>query len=408
MGDRSTVTREDYARAESYMPWNVAKLVFNTGIKPHWIGDSDRFWYRRSGRDGTEFVVIDPTDGSRRPAFDHARLAASLSQASGTYCTHNQLPFEDISLVTKDGADDDSRVEFVFDGVLWSCDLESNCCTRGDAPEEEKRDEVRSPDGRLAAFIRDGNLFVREIESGAEWQLTDDAEPYYGYGTLPGGRQSEVTDKLLEKPLKPGVAWSPDSTRLLTYRLDERAIEPMYLLQTAVPPDQVRPVLHSYRYPLPGDEHVETAQPLVIDVADGRQVPAKGDPIVSVLHNPIDLNLLWWGKDGRRYYIIRGSRDRRQISLSRVDARTGEEQVLHEESGSTPVYPAHWLRRAALPAHVGFLERARRGTDRRKGSLDLLHRERSRARPRSILSASLSLRFRGQPTRAAHAGRRRA
>lgn len=337
----SKVTREDYARAESYMPWNMTKLIFNTDVTPHWIGETNRFWYRRSSGSGTEFVVIDPANGSRQHAFDHVRLAGALSQASGTFQTHNQLPFDEITLITAEGKDQPQQVEFVVDGFDWSCDLESYVCTRGEAHVEERKDEVRSPDGNLAAFIRDGNLFVREIESGEERQLTSDAELFYGYGALPAGRQSEVTDKLLGKPLKPGVAWSPDSTRLLTYRLDEREIEPMYLLQTALPPDKVRPVLHSYRYPLPGDEHVEVFEPMVIDVTSGAQVSSQGEPIVSVLHSPIDLNLLWWSKDGRSYFVIRGSRDRREVTLSQVDATTGEKRLLHREEGSTPVYPGH-------------------------------------------------------------------
>ena len=237
-----------------------------------------------------------------------------------SYRTHNQLPFSDI-VVTSDDDDDGAeptRVEFVIDGVTWSCDLESYECTRGGAANEEARDEVKSPDGRLAAFLRGGNLFVRETGSGDERQLTDDAEPYYGYGTLPGGRQSEVTDKLLGTPLKPGVAWSPDSTRLLTYRLDERNIKPMYLLQTAVPANDVRPILHEYRYPLPGDEHVEVAQPVVIDAETGQQVWGKGEAIVSVLHNPVDLNLLWWSKDGRSYFVdSRLARPAQSVRLGR-------------------------------------------------------------------------------------------
>ena len=336
---RTRLTRADYERAESYLAWNVAKLMFNTGVTPHWLDESDRFWYRRTGRDGSEFVVIDPAHGSRRPAFDHERLAAALSQASDTYVIHNQMPFDEITLKTD--ADGNEQAEFTFDDSRWTCDLKSYECTRGEAPEEEKRDEVRSPDGHLAAFILGGNVFVREVESGNERQLTNDAEPHYGYGTLPAGRQSEITDKLLGTPLKPGVAWSPDSSRLLTYRLDERDIEPMYLLQTAVPPGTVRPVLHEYRYPLVGDDHVEVMQPLVIDVSNGKQVVSQGDPIVSVLHSPMELNLVWWSKDGRSYYIIRGSRDRRSVTLAQVEAKSGKERVILHESGATPVYPAH-------------------------------------------------------------------
>jgi dipeptidyl aminopeptidase/acylaminoacyl peptidase len=330
--------RAVYERAESYLPWNVAKLIFNTSIQPNWIEGTDGFWYKRSTRHGTEFVLIDAASGARQPLFDHQRLAAELSQASGHFVTFNQLPFDELT-VGEQG--DVLHIEFVFDGSTWTCDLDNYACTRGEAPEVKNPAEVRSPDGRWVAFLRRGDVFVRACETGSERQLTDDAESHYSYGALPEGRQSAITDKLLGRVLKPGIAWSPDSTRLLTYKLDERNIKEMYLLQSATPDDDVRPVLHSYKYPLPGDEYVEEAALLTIDVATGKATPAQMEPLVSVLHNPLELNLVQWGKDGQSYYAIQGSRDRRQVELLRVDAETGEAQTLHEERGSTPVYPGH-------------------------------------------------------------------
>ncbi len=330
--------RAVYERAESYLPWNVARLIFNTSINAQWGDGADRFWYKRSTRQGTEFVLIDAASGVRQPLFDHQRLASELSQASGTFVTHDQLPLADLKLVEADGS---SRLEFVFDGSTWTCDLASYVCKRGEAPVAENPGEVQSPDGRWVAFLRGGNVYVREPESGNERQLTDDAEPYYSYGALPEGRQSAITDKLLGRVLKPGLVWSPDSTRLLTYKLDERNIKEMYLLQSATPDDDVRPVLHSYKYPLPGDEHVEEAALLTIDIATGKATPAQMEPLVSVLHSPLDLNLAQWSHDGQSYYAIQGSRDRRQVSLLHVDAETGEARTLREECGTTPVYPAH-------------------------------------------------------------------
>jgi len=333
------MSRADYERAESYLPWNVAKLIFNTGIKPNWIDGSDRFWYRRSTRQGTDFVLIDAASGARQPLFDHQQIASGLSQAAGTFVTHDDLPLADLKLTVDDTGT--SHLKFAFAGSTWSCDLDSYEFTRTGEPEEERRGEVISPDERWVAFTREGNIVIRERDSGNERQLTDDAEPYYGYGTLPEGRQTAITDKLLGRVLKPGIAWSPDSTRVLTYRLDERQIKEMYLLQTATPEDQVRPVLHSYKYPLPGDEHVEEAALLVIDIATAKAVPAKTDPLVSLLHNPLELNLAWWSKDGQSFYVIHGARDRRQVRLLHVDAETGETRTMLEERGKTPVYPAH-------------------------------------------------------------------
>ena len=79
--DPATVTWEDYARAESFLPWNVARWIARSEVEPHWIGQSDRFWYRVRTHDGAEFVLVDPAAGTREPAFDHARLAAELSRA---------------------------------------------------------------------------------------------------------------------------------------------------------------------------------------------------------------------------------------------------------------------------------------------------------------------------------------
>ena len=57
-------------------------LVKNDRIKIHWI-DADRLWYR-ADRDGrTEFVLANAAKGTKGPAFDHARLAAELSKATG-------------------------------------------------------------------------------------------------------------------------------------------------------------------------------------------------------------------------------------------------------------------------------------------------------------------------------------
>src|SRR5690349_7518809 len=96
---RSQVTRDDYARAERMLLWNAAALVRNASVQPHWIDGSDRFWYRRETADGGEFVVVDPARGTRRPAFDHARLAAALSRAADSAWTAEQLPFDSIAFV---------------------------------------------------------------------------------------------------------------------------------------------------------------------------------------------------------------------------------------------------------------------------------------------------------------------
>src|SRR5512133_3862129 len=82
------LTTADYARAERFLGPNVAPLVVGGSVAANWLPD-DRFSYRNQLADGYEFVLVTPATRSRRPLFDHLRLAAALSRASGgTYTAH--------------------------------------------------------------------------------------------------------------------------------------------------------------------------------------------------------------------------------------------------------------------------------------------------------------------------------
>ncbi|HUZ00524.1 MAG TPA: DPP IV N-terminal domain-containing protein, partial [Thermomicrobiaceae bacterium] len=328
------VRAADYGRAESYLPWNVRPLIHNATVTLHWIGETDRLWYRRTDSQGASFVLVDPAAGTREPAFDHARLAAALSVASGTPYVHTQLPFDEIRF-----QDEGQTLGFTVDGQGWTCDLADYTCTRSDwtAPAP---DELRSPDGKWAAFRRDGNLWLREVASGQERVLTEDAEPYFDYASLAESRLTAVTDRATGKPLPPAAVWSPDSARLLTYRLDQRAVEPLYLLQSVPPGGSYRPVLHSYRYPLPGDAAVATAELLVFDAPTGRRVPLQVESL-PVAGHLLEQKPFWWSKDGRRVYTLRADRGGRSVRLSVADAETGTGRTLLEESGATTVFPQH-------------------------------------------------------------------
>ena len=76
-----------------------------------------------------------------------------------------------------------------------------------------------SPDGQRAVFLRDWNLWVRDIATGAEKQLTKDGVKDYGYATDNAGwTHSEHAI----------VVWSPDSKMLATFQQDQRKTGEMY------------------------------------------------------------------------------------------------------------------------------------------------------------------------------------
>lgn len=86
-------TKADYERMNGLRErWRG--LVTNDRISPSWIGGSSKFWYvRQDGGGAKTFILGDPMAGKKGPAFDHAKLAASLRVLTGKPADPTKLPF---------------------------------------------------------------------------------------------------------------------------------------------------------------------------------------------------------------------------------------------------------------------------------------------------------------------------
>src|SRR5438445_1500645 len=76
-------TLADFERAQGIQAKGRGLVVHVPGT-PTWIGKTDHFWYTRSVKGGTEFLLADAAAGTKKPAFDHERLAAGISKVTGT------------------------------------------------------------------------------------------------------------------------------------------------------------------------------------------------------------------------------------------------------------------------------------------------------------------------------------
>src|SRR5882724_3128500 len=106
---------EDYHKAERFLPGNVRHLMAPLDATPRWIEKTNRFWYRRITAQGSEFVLVDAGQNTSAPAFDHARLAEALSQATKQDYSASALPFPDIEFV-----DGEKAVRFSIDDAQWT------------------------------------------------------------------------------------------------------------------------------------------------------------------------------------------------------------------------------------------------------------------------------------------------
>lgn len=332
----------DYARAEAMLAPYRARRVPGSTLEPQWTTDGTRFRYQV----GSRFVVVDPSAGTRRDAFDHERLAAALSEASGTAVEADDLPITQPDFAVPDRED---AVRFSAFGSRWEWSDHSGQCVPVEGDDPPKPGEVASPDRAWVAFRRDGNIWVRPRGGGEEFALTDDAEPHHGYGGLAEALGMRVLMRTfgLDAPLV--AAWSPDSTRLLVHRLDERDLPEQVLVESA-PADGGRPVEHRSRYPMPGDEAQATISWTVLDVAARSAVQQQADPDVTL--HPTAVTSRWWsGEKGDAIHFLNQSRDARTLELRRLDPETGAVTTLISESGATRVDPTPQLGETPM-AHV--------------------------------------------------------
>jgi dipeptidyl-peptidase-4 len=327
LGQGKQLTTEDYTRAEKFMAYNVNPLVYHGVSRPTWMADG-RFWYRDNGPDGAVFVVVDPTKGTKTPAFDQTKLAAALTASTNGRMRADAHHLVISEIVFSDG---DKTVVVGNGSRKFRCDLSAaGVCTEviaaGTKPAEEGQPAGRarggtdvSPDKTKAAFIRDWNLWVRDLATGKEKQLTTDGVKDYGYATDNAGWT------MSDNPI---LSWSPDSKKIATFQQDQRKDGEMYLIPTT----NGHPALKAWKYPLVGDKDVTMIERVIIDVDSPKVVRLKMPPDQhrSTLCDDVSCrggsgwDDVQWSDDGAHLAFVSTSRDHKQEWMRIADASTGQ------------------------------------------------------------------------------------
>jgi len=341
-----TLSADDYARAERWMNYNVTGLVHHTIGGVQFLPDG-RVFYRDPSDKGVAYMLADPVHGKQVAAFDNAKLATALSSASKRKVEPARLglfgymPEENggFAVTTRAGL-------FHCNATATKCVAEpeppapeqvpAKANTPPAVPPAAQRPGRRrnssavnvSPDGKLAAFIRDNNLWLRTVATGKEKQLTTDGVQNYGYATDNAGWQH--SDAAI-------LTWSADSKKIATFQQDQRKTGLMYL----VPVTNRHPQLEAWPYPLVGDKDVTMIEPVVIDVQTGTLVRLKTAPLQ---HRSMECDDISCNGDGRwtdvefspddkTLAFVSTARDHKDEYVKVADTTSGDvRDVFHEHA----------------------------------------------------------------------------
>ncbi|WP_273021061.1 S9 family peptidase [Rheinheimera sp.] len=207
---------------------------------------------------------------------------------------------------------------FPLNGDLYYYQLKTQSAKKLTDTAAFETDATISPNGRYVAFIREQNLFVLEIATGKETQLTFD-----GGGVIKNGMAEFVAQE--EMGRMTGYWWAPDDSKIAFTRTDESGVAEV--VRNEIYAEEIK--LFNQRYPYTGTANAKI-QLGVVSVADGKinWLP-HGD------NDDIYLPRVEWTRNARYLSYQWQSRDQHKLELRLVDLSNNQQKVLLTETSNT-------------------------------------------------------------------------
>jgi dipeptidyl-peptidase-4 len=256
----ATAQRKELTLESIYDP--KTRVYFSGAVQSGftWLDDNSLLWPKRDERgDTTALQIFDAATGKTRAFFDKAKVQKTLEDAG--------VP-ADVAKATANrpfGAWDAKRTAIVIAAAddLFLYNFANNSATRLTSAPGAEEEPTISPDGKRVGFVRGNNLYVVDIASQRERQLTTDGSEKILNGKLDWVYQEEIYGRGRFY----AYWWSPDSSRIAFMQLDETNV-PSY---TIVDHISYHPDLEVYPYPKAGDPNPK-AKLFVIPAGGGQRV----------------------------------------------------------------------------------------------------------------------------------------
>lgn len=374
------VYQGNYELAARFSSEKLKRMVFSTSVDPHWLKNSDRFWYEYETSEGKNWYLVDPAKRTKTPLFDRDKLAMEITKIvkdpyDGKHLKLEKLKFiedenairfdvkstedvikkdwEEIKEKDKNAKDSLEKRNFVF---LF--DIDTQQLTEVMDPEEEPKRlswASISPDSSRVVFSKNHNLFWMDKENFlkavedekdstiVETQLTEDGEENYSYGGSDRGSDNVEVEKNKDKRKRVGIRWSSDSKQFVMTRSDSRKVKDLWVIHNTRNP---RPTLETYKYAMPGEKEQPRTELMHYSFETGTlsnlPISTFKDQTVSIWGAPRPISSrdddfypsLWLG-DTNEFYFAITSRDLKRVDVCRWNISEGTKEVLIEERSNT-------------------------------------------------------------------------
>jgi len=333
-GREEIVTR--YKKA-ALMDSVARNKVYKYSLQANWQAGGESFWYKNMLKDSVaEYIYVDVKKVRKQQAFDHAKLAAALSEASGKPQTASLLSISSMYFENKG-----TKLRLLVEGKWWLCDLQSYVIDTTSAPAgfmrnfdldrrpgsgprlsntnelvsmtrraRAFRSDSVSPDKTWIAYIKEGNVFARPTESGEEVQLSNDGTTSKPYGY---------------------VSWAPDARCFVAYRAYPVVTSQVHYILTSS--TGTRGELKSRPYAQPGDENT-AFEMFVFNVTDKKKIKVDVDTI-DFSGPPL---ITWRSGDNNFFTFERVDRGHQRFRIIEVNRETGTSRELIDEKTKTFIY----------------------------------------------------------------------
>ena len=271
-------------------------LIKRDGQFLGWLNDGQFIWQTIS--DETEYFKVEPKTGKREKLSKEA-LPKGMQRPS--------------SHQTKAG---DARVWISQGDLFYSGPIPKNRLTYSSGDEKTPR---LSPDGTAIAYTRDHNLFVMDIQTGVEKQLTED-----GSDVIKNGYASWVYyEEIFGRPLRyRAFWWSPDSKHIAFMRFDDSEVDLFQIYHLG----GVNGYWEDTRYPKAGQKNPKAQIGVVaLDSRETVWMELQGD-------NHSYIAWPFWGPGGENLWVQWMNRGQSNLKVYQCQIEDGKAILRYEES----------------------------------------------------------------------------